>query len=153
MKKIVVLSMTVFAISILAGCSHAVKVSRFVAPSSTVAIVPFADCPTGTFNDCPGSGQKVTAAYAQAFNASVVSASEGSKFDVLITGKLTEYNKATPFLRPNVVAVDLKVADKNGGLIATQVDEASRASLGSVENCSKELADRLKYYLGFGKSI
>lgn len=152
MKKYVALVAAVSAFAVLSGCStFGVTVFKPVEKTSTFGIVQFADCPTGSYNDCPGSGKKVTDIYAKAFGATVIQTKEGSTFDMLITGKVIEYNNAIPFsMRRNEVSVDLTVTDKNGTTMATQVTAFSSGSLGSPVSLNESLANSLKYQLGLG---
>jgi hypothetical protein len=75
--------------------------------------------------------------------------SDEAGFDVYITGTVTEYNEAVPMaFRPNLSAVDLKIIDKDGSIMAIQKEEARQGNLfGSAKGCSESLAAKLKLYI------
>jgi len=152
MKKIVLVCLSVIVMSVVSGCSSGVTIIKSVDASSKLGIVQFADCDQSKNSslDCEGSGKKVSDVYGEVFGAPVVSQSDASKFDVLITGRIVEYNEAVPMaFRPNVSHVSLKLVDRNSNVLVTQEKMAAEGNLfGSAKGCSKKLAETLKSELG-----
>jgi hypothetical protein len=148
MKK---LMMMVVSTLIMAGCSGSgVSIRRPADAAGRLAVVPFADCNTGSFTDCPESGKNVAEVYAVALGAPLITRDQAANFDMLLTGSVTEYNIAAPMaFRSNMVAVDLVLIDKRGNVVATQRSvEAEGNVFGSVESCTNKLAIAFKNELG-----
>lgn len=152
MNKISLVGMSAIVAAFASGCSNGITILKPVDVSSKIGIVQFADCdqlkaPT---TNCEGSGKKVSDVYGKVFGAPVVSTSDASKFDVLITGKVVQYNEAAPMgFQSNVSQVDLTLVDRNNTVLASQVKLAAAGNVfGSAVGCSQTLAEALKSELG-----
>jgi len=141
--KGIVLSLALLA---LVGCSSGLEVIKKPAPGDKMAIVMFNDCTQAM--DCPGSGKKISDIYADVLGVPVVMfESDAKNFDVLLTGKITNYNEAVPMaFNANIVFVDLqlkKVSDNS--LMAKQTQQAVGSNLfSSAKGLSHDLAIKLK---------
>jgi len=138
--------LSTIALSALVGCSSGLEVIKKPNPGEKLAILMFADC--NQYVDCPGSGKKVADIYSQVFGAPVVMFEEDAKkYDLLLTGKLLNYNEALPAAgNVNVVHVDLRlkrVAD-NSVLIKQNKQAVGTNLFSSTKGLTKDLANSLK---------
>lgn len=139
---------------LMGGCAAHINVSEPIAKGAKVAIVEFADCEKGKFNECEGSGKVASKIYSEVFGGPVLSSvSPDSKgFDVVIGGKMVFYNKAMPLMfNPNASSVDLSVKRlSDGKILATQVDLKNSNNLtgDAPDELTRKLAQDLKEKLG-----
>jgi hypothetical protein len=150
--RVALLCASVMVFSAMTGCSSGVTIIKPVDVNSKLGVVAFTDCDQSKDSslNCEGSGKKVADVYATVFGAPVITQTEASQFDVVITGKVLEYNEAVPMaFRPNLSYVDLKLVDKGNNVMATQKKVETQSNVfGSAKSCSTDLAKTFKSELG-----
>ena len=158
LKKLILFSMLL----VVSGCAAATKTVETVSRDSKVAIIEFTDCGQessglgkNNASNCEGSGKVTSKIYSEIFNNAPIFESEKDpavkNFDLLISGKVVNYNIGTPFVgRINYAAMDLVVKRLDGKIVATQQEDnnASPTYGKKTPELVKEFAEDLKRNLG-----
>lgn len=116
----------------LSGCAAGIKSLAPVPGGAKVAVVQFEECPASSVNNCKGSGDIATQAYATALGAAVLpteSDPAAKQYDLLVTGKVLAYNIGTPFVgRINYAKVEVAVKRTADGAVVMTQEEKNDAS-------------------------
>jgi hypothetical protein len=131
---------------IMVGCSSGLQVLQKPNANDRLAIVLFEDCTSAI--DCPGSGKKISDIYGEVLGAPIVMfESDAKNYDILLTGKITNYNEAVVMAgNANVVTVDLilkRISDNT--VLIKQVKQTTGTNLfSSTKGLTQDLAESLK---------
>jgi len=119
------LCVSMLSLAVLFGCAPAIVVIEPISRTSRIAIVQFADCTEILATDCGGSGKIASDAYSGVFGAPILATENdpsAKSFDLLILGKVLNYNNGIPLVgRYNYAQIDFAVKRiSDGKIVATQ---------------------------------
>lgn len=144
--KIVYAFLLMAILLVMIGCSSGLQVIQKPNAGDRLAIIMFEDC-NGAI-DCPGSGKMVTDIYSEVLGAPVMMFESDAKgFDVLLVGKIEQFNKAIPMAgNINLVKVDLMVKRvSDSSILIRQSKQVMGSNLfSSTKGLSQDLANSLK---------
>lgn len=154
MKRGIAYLLVLVVLFVVSGCMSNVTVLQPVEKGARLGIVQFDECLAGNYNNCTGSGKVATQIFSEVFGAPIVekeSSSNAADFDVLLIGRVLEYNEAVPMaFRPNAAAVDVVIKRRIDGktLITFHDSDTANNLTGSPKRILKGFAEDLKGVMG-----